>query len=177
MIRDKALFWKLDESIGGSVGCANKSMSSIRGQGSIRFNVSDSNGQWLTMELSDAYWVPSYAHNLISVAKLRSKGISVDLNDPGLTLPDGTHLPLLIQDGLYKLQGFPIQHQGMASRTISQWHVALGHNNLGDIKRLSNAVEGMSITGGSSMDQCDTCSMEKAKRTPISKDVGTRAQS
>ena len=50
-----------------------------------------------------------------------------------------------------------------------------GHNNLEDVKRLQQHVEGMQFTS-SAWDSCQECLLNKAKKEAVSKDVSTRAQ-
>ena len=62
------------------------------------------------------------------------------------------------------------------SRTLVQWHRALGHNNFNDVARLMKLVDGMHIRKEGAAGQCDTCAEAKAKCAPVNKASGTRAK-
>ena len=55
------------------------------------------------------------------------------------------------------------------------WHKRLGHNIFTDLSKFVEHVEGMRISD-SSVDACEICMLNKAKKQPIAKDCTTRAQ-
>ena len=55
------------------------------------------------------------------------------------------------------------------------WHKRLGHNNFTDLSELFEHVEGIRISG-ISVDVCEICELNKAKKQPIAQSCTTRAQ-
>ena len=62
------------------------------------------------------------------------------------------------------------------SRTLVQWHRALGHNNFKDVARLTKLLDGMQIRKDGASGHCDACAEEKPKSAPVNKASGTRAK-
>ena len=79
MIKNKELFSDLDEGFLADVCNANSSRLEIRG--TVRCFVKDNTGRSCQLELRDAFWVPSYAKNLVSVKRLMDKGAMIQFND------------------------------------------------------------------------------------------------
>ena len=178
MIKDRELFSHLDEDFRADVGNANSSRSAIMGRGTVRCSVLDSRGKQCQLELTDAFWVPSYARNLVSVKRLADKGAKMDFGaKPRIKMPNGTHIPMRTEDELFSIRvqagRGSLAH---SSFTIDQWHQVMGHNNIQDVAKLQNEVEGMAIKGSQKGQPCNVCSTEKAKRAAIPKTWGTRAK-
>lgn len=205
MLKDRALFKQLDLSATDEVGNANGSRSAVKGKGTAEFKTLDSEGNQCAVELKQAFWVPSYTRNLISVKKLAMQGATVSFGKQAhIRTSDGTLIPLVCtSDDLYTLIVYPSkcnlgpkaldrQLPGIAfgndshrsgsywvaasSRSMEQWHLALGHNNYQDVARLPQLVEGMAINRSQPHGHCDSCATEKAKRAPVKKTCSTRAE-
>ena len=105
MIKDKHLFAKLDTDAYGSVNNANKSTSEICGVGTASFWATDSRGQRRHIELKDAYYMPSYGRNLISVKRLITAGVEIIFGrNPRMEI-NNTIFPLCDNKGIYILTG------------------------------------------------------------------------
>jgi hypothetical protein len=179
MIKDRDLFVDLDESRKGIVGSAD-SESTIEGRGNVKFKVQDARGDIKEIELKDALFVPSYSRNLVSVAKLKKSGVSVRFDDDDyLETRCGTKFPLIADEELFiwkLVDNDRNQREQIAmASSLKTWHERLGHNNIENLRQLPNLVFGMEISS-SNFESCRECNLQKATRKPVSKDVGTRAE-
>ncbi len=180
MIKDQRLFVELNRSKKGTIGSAD-SQSTFEGKGKVKFTTESSDGDELTVELKDALFVPNYAANLVSVGKLKKAGVTIHFGgDDFLETTGGTRFPIKAAGRLFvwklKKTGRECIETGeMALASLKDWHERLGHNNLEDVKRLPQHVEGMQITS-SEWDSCRECLLNKSKREAVSKDVSTRTQ-
>jgi hypothetical protein len=178
MIKDRKLFTELDETQKGIVGSAD-SESQIEGRGTVQFSVEDDRGDTKKIELKDALYVPSYSRNLVSVAKLKKSGTIVRFeNEDYIETKCGTRFPLITDEELFiwkLVDDDRKEREPMAmTSTLQTWHKRLGHNNVEDLKKLPDVVNGMKISTNI-MESCRECNIQKAKRKPINKTVGTRA--
>ena len=133
MLKDSDMFSDLEKTRGGVVGNANSIRSRIEGHGTAEYRAS------ATLE-AEGCILPSYIHNLVSVSKLNTNGIVATFNkDEAWTkAPDGTKLPLMRENNLFKLKGFKKPSTDVANNavTIDRWHQRLGHNNTKDVGNL-----------------------------------------
>ncbi len=181
MLKDRFLFKTLDEDYSGVVKGANSSDSSIKGKGNAEFFVQKADGTEAVITLKDALFVPDYSRKLISVAKLKQSGITVNFGSSDeLKTTGGTVFPLACENNLFlwkaKIDDVTFQEQCF-SADLKLWHDRMGHNNFKDLKNLEQHVIGMQIDGSKEIDVCDCCELNKSKRKPIPKDPGTRATS
>ena len=115
MIKNKELFSDLDEGFRADVCNANSSRSEIRGRGTVRCSVKDNTGRSCLLELRDAFWVPSYARNLVSVKRLTDKGAVIQFNDdPTIKMPNGTVVPMMTNDELFIVMAHPVETGSLA---------------------------------------------------------------
>ena len=125
-------------------------------------------------------FIPENSHSLVSLRKLREAGAEV-LIGPELSIIDksGVEFPfrqekyLFIWD--YKEIDNNCKEYCLLSSRLKMWHKRFGHNNVTDLSRLVEHVEGMRISD-SLVDVCGICELNKAKKQPIAKDCTTRAQ-
>ena len=177
MVKNKELFSDLDEGFLADVCNANSSRSEIRGRGTVRCFVKDNTGRSCLLELRDAFWVPSYARNLVSVKRLTDKGAMIQFNDdPTIKMPIGTVVPMMTNDELFSVMAQPVETGSLAmmSHSIKHLHRVMGHNN--DVPKLQQEFVGMNISGSEKKTNCNICCTEKAKRASIPKTWGTRAK-
>ena len=79
------------------MGNANGSRTRAEGKGTASCGVLDSKGRMCELELKQAFWVPTYTRNLISVKKLASQGAIVSFGkEANIRTQDGTLLPLAV---------------------------------------------------------------------------------
>ena len=177
MLRDKNLFVTLDETAKGHAGCANDSQAPIEGIGTAKLWVTDDQNEEQKITLTDAYYVPSYCRNLLSVGKITEGKAEVLFNQsPHIRAINGTVFPIEKESDLYIVKCRPAKEEAMVSKaTLQRWHERMGHNNRRDLINLETKVEGMKIEG-TDVRMCEPCETQKAKRAKIDKTVGTRAR-
>ena len=176
MLKDEDLFSNLEPlEDGGLVVNANGSRTSVEGRGTASFMVKDFKGESHLLTLCDALYVPSYAHNLLSVKRLIDDGLEPSFKHPPVIRSNDVEVPMTMRNNLYYLEcsaGGQLEEANNAA-TADVWHSRLGHNNIQDVSKLPALVEGMKITEGSTK-VCSTCATQKSKRAPIAKKWGTR---
>ena len=177
MLKDRVMFTSLDEDFKGEVGNANQSQSTVDGRGTAELWLKDSKGETQRIVLTDALYVPSYSHNLLSVKRLNDAGVTVNFGQcPSLTAPDGNVFPMSCKQNLFVLQAaMPVPwDRAFKSVSLTRWHQRLGHGGIKDVTALERQVQGMEVTN-KEHGACDTCATQKAKRAAVSKEWGTRA--
>ena len=109
MLKDMVPIKELDEAFNTDVGYANGSRTRVEGRGTARGGVLDSKGRMCELELKQAFWVPTYTRNLISVKKLAEHGAMVNFGkEANNRTHDGTLLPFVYtSDDLYTLRVRP----------------------------------------------------------------------
>ena len=176
MIKNKELFSDLDEGFLADVCNANSSRSEIRGRRTVRCFVKDNTGRSCLLELKDAFWVPSYARNLVLVKRLTAM---IQFNDDAtIKMPNGTVVPKMTNDELFCVRAQPVETGSLAimSHSVKHWHRVMGHNNWHDVAKLKQEVVGKNLSGSEKKTNCNICCTEKAKRASIPKTQGTRAK-
>ena len=102
----------------------------------MRCFVKDNTGRSCLLELKDAFWVTSYAKNLVSVKRLTDKEAMIQFNDdPTIKMPNGTVVPMMTNDELFSVMAQPVETGSLAMmfHSIKHWHRVLGHNNWHDV--------------------------------------------
>ena len=103
-------------------------------------------------------------------------GVEVVLNASPCLKVKGTMFPVVASSGLFALRVFVRGEVACHAVSLSRWHDRLGHNNCRDLQLLEDKAIGMDIsTRAESV--CEPCETQKAKRKPIKKSWGTRAES
>ena len=154
--------------------------SEICGRGTVAFLVKDSNQVNRKIILENALFIPENTHSLVSISKLREAGAEV-LIRPELSTIDksGLEYPFRQEKHLFIWNFSEInetcKENCLLTSSLKMWHKRLAHNNFTDISKLVEHVEGMRISD-SSVDVCEICELNKAKKQPIAKDCTTRAQ-
>ena len=115
LIKNKKLSSNLKEGFLADVCNANSSRSKIRGRGTVRCFVKDNTGRSCLLELRDAFWMPSYGRNLVSVKRLTDKGTMIQFNyDPSIKTPNGTVVPMMTNDELFSVMAQPVETGSLA---------------------------------------------------------------
>ena len=129
-----------------------------------------------TITLSGVLYIPTYPQNMFSVNKAIENGSSV-LFFPGyaqLVTPNGTTFSIRMERGLFWLDtGHQMIDSANLVRDLSDWHSTFGHCNHGDILRLQNLVDGLTI-GSKEKVECTTCILGK-QTNEISREPSKRA--
>ena len=74
-----------------------------------------------------------------------------------MVAPNGTTFPIIKNENLYLLNAKFPEFCGTSGENTNSllWHQRLGHNNMGDIERLSSCVLGMNFLGPSYEKTCE----------------------
>ena len=171
MIKDKSTFASLDENLSGIIHNANKKHSSILGKGDVEFSAKNSNEKLKKIVLKDALFVPGISKNLISVSKLRERGVDVSFGEKLKLVINKVSFPFRVENVLFVWKFFPCSNEF----SLQIWHAKMGHNNFSDLKRLPEFVEGLKI-GDSKIECCEVSGLNKSKKQPVPKDCMTRAK-
>ena len=109
MRKDRAHFKALQQAFKTDVGNANGSRTRVEGRVTAQCGVLNSTGRMFELELKQAFWVPTYTRNLISVKKLPEQGAMVSFGkEANIRTQDGTLLPLVCtSDDLYTFRVLP----------------------------------------------------------------------
>jgi len=166
MFKDEDYFKDLILRKSGSVACANASFSQIEGFGTVEFTATDDVGVRHKIELKNVLYVPEYSKNLVSVKKIVLNGGFVKFDDESYISSENVKFPLVEENSLYYWK-VEAEHHRSFSSDIKIWHQRLGHNNYEDLRKLKHHVDGLPDLPTATND-CDTCDLEKSRRSPIS---------
>lgn len=133
MTGDRRKFLSLEEYDGGAVRFGNDAPCMVKGKGSISLNGKNS--------VDNVYWVEGLRHNLLSVAQLNDKGLTLEFKD-GVCKIKGKSSELMAIDMQTKGNLFQL------NTNISQclmakfddcwiWHRRLFHVNFDNIVKAS----------------------------------------
>jgi hypothetical protein len=128
-----------------------------KGRGTARFELIDSGGKIKEAFLEDALYIPSFKQDIFSVERATAKGASVEFKgDSGvLKTSNGTVFNVKKKGKLYFLNS--VVHTKHSTRSVQEWHEAMGHCNVRDLTKMQKCVDGMSIKGEAKLVECKTC--------------------
>ena len=127
------------------------------GRGKARVMMTDNKGVTHNVILKDALCVPSYTQNILSVKAATRAGARVNFSREysELVLDDGkVTFNLECLGNLYYVNN--VKHLDIKSRSLKEWHKAMGHCNIDDLIKLESVVEGMKISDKSKFN-CVPC--------------------
>jgi histone deacetylase 1/2 len=156
-----------------SVTNANGSVSNVEGTGTVALYLTDSRGHKRKVTFSNCLYLPDRPVNLISISKLERAGASVKFGARNFIQDRGTQFPFQREGDLYVLRASPAE-VNFYCESASNWHERMGHNNLSDLTRLQQSVNGMAFKN-SGMGHCDVCSEAKAHKQNICRQPVPRA--
>lgn len=174
MCNNKNEFKKIDLNHRGGVIVANGERIEAMGIGEVEIVLNSRRGGY-PVTLSNVLWVPKLDGNLVSVRKLTEKGFKVEFKGKICTLKDngGDNECLLIgkyEGGLYKLLAeetcFKVTGEP-EERCIHEWHKAMAHRNLMDIRSIER--RGLRISKCNCSDECESCIRGKMQRKSFPK--------
>ena len=139
-------------------------------RGTATICLQDSAGRQHRAQLRDALYMPSYPHDIFSVARATNGGatITFEKGDNRLVTKDGSRFDIHESGNLYYL---PTVHddvdQCKACYDVQTWHEILGHCNYDDVQKLQGVVKGMGIKGSVSkpVQLCEVCTKGKFTQT------------
>lgn len=162
IIKDRSKFVQFDKSFNPEkhfieLADGNRYNNVAQGRGTAVIKLVDDKGKEQEAYLKDALYVPSFGQNIFSIDRATSQGASVEFcGDHGvLRAKDGTTFKIEKSGRLYFLNS--VVHTKSSSRTLYEWHEAMGHCNLKDLNKMQECVEGMRVKNGVSNFECKTC--------------------
>ncbi|KAK3716454.1 hypothetical protein RRG08_057377 [Elysia crispata] len=136
------------------------------GQGDVEMDILNSHGNRCSLTLENALNIPSFSQNIFSVTAATEKGETIIFSEHSGKLfakvkdsSNAQFVEIHKEGKLYYINS--VQHSTKVSRTLKQWHEALGHCNTQDILKLEGKVEGMVITNKTDKFQCEVCPQGK----------------
>lgn len=130
----------------------------------------DNAGQQHKAQLRNALYIPSYPHDIFSVARATNGGATITFKkgESRMVTKNGCRFDIHENGNLYYLPTVETNvDQCKVCHDVQTWHKILGHCNYEDVKSLQGIVKGMEIKGGSvGLDQlCEVCTQGKFTQT------------
>ena len=161
IITDRSKFTQFDNSFNPEthfIELANgkRANNLAQGRGTARIELKDTQGVVQEAFLEDALYVPSFKQDIFSVDRAAARGASVEFrgNSGVLKSCDGTMFNVVKRGKLYFLNS--VVHTKHSTRSVKEWHEAMGHCNVKDLNKMQGCVYGMTIKGDVKM-ECKTC--------------------
>ena len=176
LVNDIRMFKNFDDSFkpeSHSVELADGTKCSgiAQGRGTAVIILRDNTGRQHTSQLREALYMPSYPHNIFSVARATNGGATITFKkgDSCMVTKDGCRFDIYESGNLFYL---PIvennvdQCKQCVSHDVKTWHEILGHCNYDDVQKLQGVVKGMEIKGNAVKPAfCQVCTEGKFTQT------------
>lgn len=110
----------------------------------------DNRGQQQKAQLRDALYMPSYQHNIFSVARATKGGtiLTFKREDSHMTTKDGNRFDIYENGNLYYLPTVETSdNQCKVVNDLQTWHEISGHFNYKDVQKLQNVAKKSYKTG------------------------------
>lgn len=130
----------------------------------------DDAGKQHTAQLRDALYMPSYPHDIFSVARATNGGATIIFKrgDNHLITKNESRFDIHESGNLYYLPTLEEDvDQCKVCHDLQTWHEILGHCNYEDLKKLQDVVRGMEIKGNKVKEKqlCEVCTQGKFTQT------------
>ena len=171
MTNDATFLEDLGESGIKSVSVGSGASLEVRGAGTLKAVV-QSDGVKTDVKLENVLYVPQLTCNLLSVSRMRRRGIVVlfdqcdngrgfvqlKVKESGASIAKGFE----VQEGLFELLLHPTKSQVSAANVcmtdkVKLWHQRLGHMGHNIINKSVKITKGIDVSGTSSREVCDDC--------------------
>ena len=117
MFSDRSLFADFSAKVERWVKNAHDSLSKVEEIGIVRVCLLDTEGNEYFVTFSNCLFLPDQAQNLISVSKLRQKGVKVDFEkESKMVAPKGTTFSFIKNKNLYLLKAKFSEFSGTSGR-------------------------------------------------------------
>lgn len=163
IISDQSKFVNLDKNFDPEkhfieLADGSRKNNIVSAKGDARIMINDSKGVLRKIILKDALCIPSYKQNILSVQSVTKYGGKVNFQKGSAKLmtSDRNIFNIVQQGKLYFLNSA----RSYSTRTLEEWHKALGHCNVKDVLSLESKVNGMNIVGKDKFN-CGTCAEGK----------------
>lgn len=141
------------------------------GRGTATIYILDNAGRQHRAQLRNALFMPSYPHDIFSVARAANGGATITFRKGDCTMitKDGSRFDIHEKGNLYYLPTVDVStdDQCKVCHDIQTWHEILGHCNYEDVRKLQSVVKGMEIKGclGKPDQLCEVCTQGKCTET------------
>ncbi|KAK3784574.1 hypothetical protein RRG08_003382 [Elysia crispata] len=181
IVNDKSKFRRFSENFKPSdhvieLADGSRNRNLALGQGEVEMDILNSDGNRCSITLENALYVPSFSQNIFSVTAATEKGATIIFSEnSGKLLPkvkdssDAQFVEIHKEGKLYYINS--VQHSTKVSRTLKQWHEALGHCNTQDILKLEGKVE---VEENETTQQRQSSQSQEATGSQEATDLGKR---
>lgn len=130
----------------------------------------DNDGREQRAQLRDALYMPTYPHDIFSVARATNAGATVTFKrgDSHMIVKKGTRFDFHESGNLFYLPTVEKKYDKCSvCHDMQTWHEILGHCNYEDVQKLQDVVRGMEIRGSvvRPAQQCEICTKGKFTQT------------
>ncbi|KAL3533483.1 hypothetical protein ACH5RR_007004 [Cinchona calisaya] len=168
----KEIFKELDETQKVKVKLGDNKDIQVEGKGTIEIKTSHGKVKFS----HDVQYVPSLAHNLLSVGQLMASGYSVLFDDGACVIKDKNLGQTMINVHVTKNKMFPLEVSKVenfalvigAQNDSKLWHLRYGHLNVKGLKLLEQKGMVLGLPKIDSLDLCEGCIYGKQTRKPFS---------
>lgn len=142
-----------------------------QGRGTAVINLRDHAGRQHTAQLREALYMPSYPHNIFSVARAINGGATITFGkeDSRMVTKDGSRFDIYESGNLFYLptvENNVDKCKQCVCHDVKTWHEILGHCNYDDVQKLQGVVKGMEIKGSAVKPVfCEVCTQAKFTQT------------
>ena len=168
MCNDKKLFvtfWPLSQT----AQVANKSSLAIQGTGTVKFDWESMDGTLRKIFLSNVFYAPDLATNLLAYEAVAGKGARAVLEPTGTTIwKNNVELDHYVRrNGLMLLKTPDPTDETIASAlatripTPETWHGRMAHVEYKSIRQLSEIADGVKMAGPAPEGACEPCDSGK----------------
>ena len=179
MCNDQSMFEELDTNQKSEVRLGDNKKVQVDGKSTIA--ICTSNGK--KKVLHDVLFVPSLAHNLLSVGQLMSSGLVIVFDDDCCVIHDKKSGQNIVNIGMTKNRMFPlnissVKRQAFISKECSEsdiWHLRYGHLHLNGLKSLKQKDMVMGLPSIDTLEFCEGCILGKHSQKPFSVGKSWRA--
>ena len=139
-------------------------------RGTAVISLQDAAGRQHRAQLRDALYMPSYPHDIFSVARATNGGATITFKkeDSRMVTKDGSRFDIHESGNLFYLPTV-IENvdQCKSCHTMQTCHEIMGHCNYEDVQKLKGVVKGMEIRGSAEKPAqlCEVCTKGKFTQT------------
>ena len=171
----KTIFKELDETQKNLVKLGDNKDIQVEGKGTVA--IKTSNGK--VKLIHDVQYVPSLAHNLLSVGQLIGSGYSILFDDGACVIKDKKSGQTMVNIHMTKNKMFPLEVSNVENLALvvdekndsKLWHLRYGHLNFQGLQLLGQKGMVRCLSKINSFDLCEGCIYGKHSRRsfPIEK--------
>lgn len=168
MSSSKSLFRDLDESQKSEVRLGDDKQVDVEGKGTVEIKTVQGNVKFLY----DVQYVPTLAHNLLSVGQLMTSGYSVVFDDSACDIKDKESGRTIARVPMTQNKMFPLDISNVGNSALvvkvknetNLWHLRYGHLNVNGLKLLVQKYMVIGLPKIKELDLCEGCIYGKQTR-------------